>query len=265
MDHKTPKKVKKITMKLLHIQLLAVLLVTTVLRTSGELKRLRQNERRQQRPLSACDLSCPCCSWLEFRGAIYTAPVDDCYIRDTAEFENYAVIRCEPYQVAYMSYDYERGEQYCGTSSSDREYLSDNQAVACQNVIQNKIDKTGISCRYGGDTFHMCGSGCTADCPCCTGAYPEYVQAMETDNADSCYYRDDANSEITAIIHCGDPYLVAYMSYDYTNGQHYCGTSSSSAIEYLTIDQVVACETPILNKIARESLSCGLDGFDACT
>jgi hypothetical protein len=258
-------------MKLLYSQILTLLLAIIVWRANGgKLKRLRLlgEERRvfprQQRNPSACNpRRCPCCSLSEFRAAIRMR-VDDCYIRDTAaDSENYAVIRCEPYQVAYMSYDYENGEQYCGTSSSDRLYLNDRQAIACETVIQNKINRAGISCRQGGDVFHMCGSGCTADCPCCTDAYPEYVQAMETEYADSCYTRQDDDSDITAIIHC-DPYLVAYMSYDYTpSGQPYCGTTDS-ALEFLTYDQAAACETAILNKIARESLSCGLDGFEAC-
>jgi hypothetical protein len=254
-------------MKLLHSRILTLLLVTSMWR-GASCERLKRLRRRPPSAYYCCDRSCPCCSWSEFRAAIYTASaIDDCYTRDTADSENYAVIRCEPYQVAYMSYDYTNGQQYCGTSSSNRAYLSNQQAVACENVIQNKIARIGISCRQGGDIFHMCRSGCTADCPCCTDAYPEYVRALETFTADSCYARDDNASDIAAIIHC-DPYLVAYMSYDYTNGQQqqqYCGTSAS-AREYLTNDQqALACATPILKKIARESLSCGLGGFDACT
>lgn len=59
---------------------------------------------------------------------------------------------------------------------------------------------------------------CDTECPCCgTSGFPEFVAAVDSYSADgdSCYVRNEPTSVNVAVFDC-NPYLVAYMSYDYS-------------------------------------------------
>lgn len=104
-----------------------------------------------------CNPVCPCCdraAWPEFVAAIESySEGDACFIRnDAANGELVAAINCNPYQVAYMSYDYSGffdGDKYCGDSSSPRRFLNDAQAVICTNVVHSAISGGNCSTTFG--------------------------------------------------------------------------------------------------------------------
>lgn len=138
-----------------------------------ELHRLRQQNNKRvlfRRPVpistSSCDKACPCCNsqkYPEFLQAVdaYDASSDGfrCYSREDNDSDLLAVIRCDPYAVAYMSYDYSgvfdnrNAERYCGTSASAREFLTRKEAKACERVIADKLDRKGANC---GDEVFGC-------------------------------------------------------------------------------------------------------------
>jgi hypothetical protein len=83
----------------------------------------------------------------------YTGEEDKCFTRDDATSLIVALDDCETGDVAYMSYDYqnyggttEAPVYYCGTSSSDRNFLTLSQIMACEAVLREKVEKEGGEC-----------------------------------------------------------------------------------------------------------------------
>lgn len=105
-----------------------------------------------------CSSDCPCCNpseWPEFVAAVdaYSGDDDKCFTRDDATSFILALNDCESGDVAYMSYDYqnsggtkEEPVYYCGTSSSDRNFLTKSQIMACEAVLNEKVKNEGGEC-----------------------------------------------------------------------------------------------------------------------
>jgi len=221
-------------------------------------------------PSSVCNAKCPCCDstdWPEFVKAVetYNGPDHSCYARVDDTSDILALVTCDPRYVAYLSYDYTRRAQYCGTSSSDRLYLTGAQGAWCEKLLLDRVAGTHGVC----DESFDCGSPpksstCDPSCPCCSrNKWPEFVDAVENYDAQNhvCVSRMDDYGDLLALVTC-NPRYVAYMSYDYDQGQQYCGTSGSDRL-YLTGAQGAMCETLLLDQVTATNGVCG-DTF-GCT
>lgn len=224
-------------------------------------------------PNSICNPSCPCCNsnnWPEFVQAVmsYNGPSDSCYTRNDNAGAILALVTCDPRYVAYMSYDYAQGAQYCGTSSSDRLYLTKSQGSCCLDILTKRVAETHGVCDATFDCAPPPSSVCDASCPCCDSTHwPEFVKAVENYDAKNhvCVSRVDQYGDLLALVTC-DPRYVAYMSYDYAavsdERKQYCGTSSSDRL-YLTVEQGAMCKKLLLDQVATTNGVCG-DTFE-CT
>jgi hypothetical protein len=116
---------------------------------------------------------------------------------------------------------------------------------------------------------------CDPDCPCCDATVmSEFVDAVQayTPNKcggpNCCYYSSSASSERVLLAECGigpSGYLSAYMSYDYTGGNKYCGCTGAYglAVIALTDAEAAACDAVVRGRLSIGVTSC-TSSFDFC-